>query len=399
MGRVIVFNINSILSVTTVRIIVSATVILFVLLCIGTKGACVFAQTAEKVHDEELDHPQDKPSQRSTPASRSSQHGPALIRETVEPVVESWGDTKGFGEKIDWIHANLYKTAQDQVERVDFWFKPPQGKERIVKLSRFRVGVFGEAKIKEGEPVDVTQVVDFDAEIELPNMKRRIKLIITNNDPTTLLGKYVTEEPDKSPRAAVVGEWLPDVSTAIGVRARWKPELFANVVWSPTWKTENWTVYPQQKFYWENEDGFGEISTLIFDHWTNRWNTRFSTSIKWSEQDRDDDHQTERQDEGFRWSEVFVFDHAKELLDETQLGRIVLGYDVANGGGIRLAAFGGFHFVDEYQAGIFYRRPLRKKWMYLLVEPDISWRNVNNWDREWTIKSGIEMLFWGKKER
>ena len=403
MVSVTISNSNSILSVTTARRIVSAAVILFVLQCIGAKDAYIFAQTAEKepgiVHDEKSDHSEAKPGEGLPSVESPAKPGPELIRETVEPVVESWGSAKGFGEKIDWIHAYLYKTAQDQVERFDYWFKPQEDEERGIELSRFRVGVFGEGKIKEGEGLDVKQVVDFHTDIELPNMKRRIKLIITTNDPTTLPGKDLTEQQDKSLRTAVARQWMPDVSAAIGVRVRWKPELFANAVWSPTWKTGNWLLYPQQKFYWENESGIGEISTLVLDHWIRRWNTRFSTSIKWSELDRDNDHRTERKDEGFRWSEVFIFYHANELLDETQLGRIVSGDDIASGWGIRLTAFGGFHLVDEYRAGIFYRWPLRKKWMYLFVAPDINWRNVNNWDREWTIRCGIEMLFWGRKER
>jgi hypothetical protein len=381
MARVIAFNTNNILSVTTAWKVVSAVVILFVLQCVGAKDVYIFAQTTENEPDRVKVEPE-------------------VISETVEPVVESWGDTKGFGEKIDWIHSCLYKIAQNRLERFDYWFKPPPGEQPIiVKPPRFRVGIFGEAKIKEYEQFDARQVVDFDMDIELPNVKRQIKLIITTNDPTTLPGKYITEQLDKSLRAAVEGKWRHDASAAIGVRVRWKPELFANAVWSPTWKRGNCFFYAQQKFYWENESGIGEISTLVFDHWINRWNTRFSTSIKWSEQDRDDDHRIERKDVGFRWSEVFVFNHAKELLDETQVGRLVSGYDVARGWGIRLAAFGGFHLVDEYRAGIFYRCPLRKKWMYLLVEPEINWRNENNWNSEWKIKLGIEMLFWGKKER
>ena len=402
--RVTVFNTNSLLSVTTARRIVSASVILFVFQCIGAKDACIFAQTAEKglgiVSDGKSDQSQAKPGEGLPSVEPPAQPEPELISETVEPVVESWGSVKGFGEKIDWIHSNLYKIAQDQVEAIDSWFNPPKGEQRIVvELSRFRVGLFGEGKIKKDEGFDLKQVVDLDSDIELPNMKRRIKLVITTNDPTTLPGKSVTEQPDKSLRTAVESQWRHDVSASIGVRARWKPELYANAVWSHDWKIGNWSLYPQQRFYWESGSGIGEISTLVLDHWINRWNTRFSMSIKWSDQDRDYDNQAGRKDAGFRWSEVFIFGHANELLDETQLGRVVSGYDVANGWGISLAAFGGFHLVDEYRAGIFYRRPLRKKWMYLYVSPEINWRNVDNWNREWTIKCGIEMLFWGKKER
>jgi hypothetical protein len=99
--------------------------------------------------------------------------------------------------------------------------------------------VFSEANIKEHERLDVKPVVDFDAHIELPNIKRRLNLIITTNDPTMLPGKDVTEQQDKSLRSAVVRQWTPDVSTDIGVRLRWKPELFANAIWSPTWKRGN----------------------------------------------------------------------------------------------------------------------------------------------------------------
>ena len=403
MVRVSVFNTKSILSVTAARRIVSTAVILFGLLFIGAKDICIFAQTAEKeqgrVYDEKSDHSQTNPSEGLMSLDLPVQLEPELIRETVGPVTESWANTKGFGEKIDWIHMNLFKTAQDQVQKFDYWFKPPAGQERIVERSRFRVGVFGEGKIKKHDQLDLNPLVDFDADIELPNMKRRLKLIITTRDPTKLPGRDITEQQDTALRAAVSRKWMPNVSTDIGVRVRWQPELFANAVWSPTWKREIWTLYPEQRFYWENDTGFGEISTLAFDHWKNRWNTRFSTSIKWSEQDRDDDSQNERKDGGFRWSEVFIFGYATELLDETQLGRIISGGDVARGWGLRLAAFGGFHLVDEYRAGVFYRFPLHKKWMYFTIGPDINWINANDWDREWTIKCGIEMLFWGSKER
>jgi hypothetical protein len=397
------------------RRIIIAAVILFVLLCAGAKDVCVFAKTAENepisVDNEKSDPAQIDPSAQVDPSAQANpseelsfveplaQRKPELIRETVESVIEPWGSTKGFGEKIDWMHATFFKLAQRQVEKVDRWFKPPQGEQRIVELSRFRVGVFSEVKKKADKQLEVKPVVDFDTHIELPNMRRQIKLIITTDDPTTLPGTYVTEQQDKSLRTALTGQLMTDVSTSIGVRARWKPQLFANAVWAHALKSGNWSLYPQQKFYWENEKGLGEISTVVIDHWINRWNTRLSTSVKWSKQDSDADRQTERKDAGFRWSEVFIFDHANELLDETQLGRLVSGYDVANGYGIRLAAFGGFHNIDEYQAGIFFRRPLRKKWLYLLVEPDIDWKKINNWNPERTIKFGVEILFWGRKER
>ena len=136
-----VFNTNSLLSITMARRIVSASVILFVFQCIGAKDACIFAQTAEKelgiVSDEKSDQSQAKTGEGLPSVEPPAQPEPALISETVEPVVESWGSAKGFGEKIDWIHSNLYKIAQDQLETIDSWFNPPKGEQRIVvELSR-----------------------------------------------------------------------------------------------------------------------------------------------------------------------------------------------------------------------------------------------------------------------
>jgi len=126
---------------------------------------------------------------------------------------------------------------------------------------------------------------------------------------------------------------------------------------------------------------------------------RSSTSIKFSEADWKSDRQVGRKDEGFRWSEVLMFGYAEELLDETKIERIVGGDDVARGLGIRLAAFGGFDVVDEYRAGVFARWPVRKRWMYLLVAPDVNWMRVNDWEHEWTLRCGVELLFWGNKSR
>jgi hypothetical protein len=401
---VTIFNANNILSVTTVRKILCAVVILFVLLYAGAKDACVFAQSAEtepgKVYDEISSPSQATPDEGLPSVEPPNRRESGVKSETVEPVNESWGSAEDFGDKVDWIHSKLHNMAQTQVERVDSWFKPPPGEQRIVpELSRFRVGLYGEENIREHVDTEVKPAVDFDAEIDLPNFNRRIKLIITTSDTTAMPGKPYIEQQDKSLRAALIRQFRRNVSTAVGVRLHWTPELFAHLVWAHNWNAGSWHFYPQQKFYWETEEGIGEISTMVIDHWINRWNTRFSTSIKWSKQDRDDDHRTGREDEGFRWSEVFLLQYAKELLDESQLGRKVSGFDIARGGEIRLSAFGGFHFVDEYRAGIFYRWSLRKKWMYLFIGPEIKWRNDNSWNREWTFKFGIEMLFWGGKER
>ena len=348
--------------------------------------------------DEQSRPAANKTAERLPPATPLGRPALAIIRETVDTNIVSWSSATGFGGKLDWLHMKLFRTAQAPVDLVDHWFRPPHGEERMVELSRFGLGVFGQG-VRRNDKLDITEALDFDSDIELPNMKRQMKFMLTSRDQTALPGRDITETPDRSFRAALEGQWWHAVSTAIGGRAHIPPSLFANVAWSPKWKSGDWLLYPQQKAYWDSLDGFGEISTLVVDHWNEGWNVRCTASVKCSELDWKSDQKSDRHDAGFRWSEVLMFGYAKELLDETKIERIVAGDDVARGMGIRLVAFGGFHLVDEYRAGVFARWPVRKRWMYLLVAPDVSWTRANNWEHEWTLRCGFEMLFWGSRSR
>ncbi len=388
------FKYKNILSVNTAHKIAGVIVILFALLHCEADYSSVFAQTPDKSPNRTTDE---------TTISSEAEYGDAVPYSKdsahVEPVTKTRESNDGFGNRIDRIHDRIYETAQSQVERVDAWFRSPSSDQGTAGKSRFRVGLYGEGKIQEYKDTDVKPVLDLDTEIELPNLMHRVKLIVTTSDPARQPGRSLMEQIDKSLRTFLVRDWVPGISTAFGVRLRWTPELFAYGTWSHDWKAGDWHLYHQQKIYWESRTSYGHISSLVLDHWINRWNTRISTSLKWSKQDRDEDQNTGRNDKGFRWSEVVLFSYARELLDESQLGRIISGDDIARGWGLRLSAFGGFHFADEFRAGIFYRWQLRKKWMYSYAGPEIKWINENTWKQEWMIKWGIEMLFWGENDR
>jgi hypothetical protein len=378
------------------------TAILCGLMMIWPQDKYVFAQTSGnepvETKDEGSDHPQAATNEGIFGTDENAKHKPEPVDKPSESTGGSWGSAIGLGGKIDWMHSNLFNLAQSQVERVDNWFRSQQDQVAI-EQSRFRLGLFGDAINKGSNRFRLKSEINLDANIDLPNVVRHLKLIVTTNDPTALPGKDINNQQEKTLRTALSKQWMSNISTAVGVRARWKTPLFAYISWSPAWKKEEWHLYPQEKLFWQNRDGFGEISTLMLDHWVNRWNMRISTSVKWTKQNLDLDRDNLRHDDGFRWSEVFIFDHANELLDETQLGRIVSGDDIMRGWGVKLAAFGGFHFTDEYQAGLFYRFPLWKKWMYFLIQPEVDWKHADNWKPRWTIRFGLDMLFWGGKER
>jgi hypothetical protein len=374
--------------------------IVYMSLCAWPQDMSVFAQTSriepDQIKDETVIHPQAIENQNTPDLNPPEKDEEKLKQRMVEPPSES---SEGLGETIDQMHEKFFDIAQDQVEKVDSLLQSP-GERRIpIKQPRFRLGLFIK-EVKSGDDnFKLGQSISLDANMELPNLLHSLNLIVTTNDPTELPGRDVSEERDQTLRTALSKGWASDISSAVGVRARWKDPLFAYVSWSPSWKRGDWQLYPQEKIFWESRNGFGEVSTLVFDHWEKRRNTRFSTSVRWRKKDYDSDQNSNRKDHGFRWSEVFIFDHASELLDESQLGRVVSGEDIMRGWGTRLAMFGGFHFIDEYQAGLFYRFPLWKKWIYFLTQPEIDWKRQDNWKPQWTIKFGLDLLFWGGKDR
>jgi hypothetical protein len=394
-----VLNPNGILS-AGMGLRMALAVIVYMYLCVCPQDMRVFAQTSQnelvQIKDETGVHLQVIENQSTPDLNPPEKDEEELNRRMVEPSSENSED---LGDTMDLVHEKFFDLAQRQVEKIDSLLLSP-GEQRIpIEQPRFRLGLFIEEVKRGDDNFKLRHAISFDANMELPNLLHSLKLIVTTNDPTELPGREVTEEQDRSLRTALSKQWMSDISTAIGVRARWKDPLFAYVSWSPSWQRGDWQLYPQEKIFWESRNGFGEVSTLVFDHWTNRWNTRFSTSIRWRKKDYDSDQDSNRKDHGFRWSEVFIFDHASELLDESQLGRIVSGEDIMRGWGTKLSMFGGFHFIDEYRAGLFYRFPLWKKWMYFLIQPEIDWKRQDNWKPRWTIRFGLDLLFWGGKER
>lgn len=392
-------NTNGILS-AGMALKIALAAIVYMCLCVCPQDMRVFAQTSKnepvEIKDKTDLHPQDVRNQSTPDLNLPEKDEEELKPGLAEP---STGSSESLGGKMDWIHEKFFNLAHGQVEKVDSWLRSPGEKRIPIEQSRFRLGLFSEAVKRGDEGFKLRQAINLDANIELPNLMNHLKLIITTDDPTELPGRDVTEERDRTLRTALSKQWTSRISTAVGVRARWKSPLFAYASWSSSWEMGSWQLYPQEKVFWENRNGIGEISTLVFDHWTGRWNTRFSTSVRWKKQDLDSDRNEGRNDYGFRWSEVFIFDRAGELLDESQLGRMVSGEDIMRGWGTRLAVFGGFHSVEEYQAGLFYRFRLWEKWMYFLVQPELSWKRQDNWKPRWTIKFGLDLLFWGGKER
>lgn len=309
--------------------------------------------------------------------------------------------------RLESFHTNFYRVAQGAVERADGWFAKEGIERRPTPPSRFRLGVFGKFRLNAQDIARIEPVVDFDAKVKLPNANNRLRLFITTTDPAALPGSDILER-DTSLRIGARRQWVKAFNLSSGLRLRQTPEAFVNASWSKPFPAGPWKFYPQQKFYAQSDDGAGEITSLVVDHWLNRWNFRQSLSLKWSFKDeRDDARGAEDVDgvqfgqdgQGWRWEYVTLFNYVMELMDEPDPWRLVGGRDLANSTGVKAIVVGDPDETRQVRVALTRKVPLRKQWLFLLLSPEVSWSDDDHWRREILVKLGVEAIFWGTPER
>jgi len=301
---------------------------------------------------------------------------------------------------IDGVHNWIYDTAHGGTVWFDRQFVP-QGKEPLkVPPSRFRLGLFTELSIGGDEDFELQPVVDFDTDINLPNLERRLRLFVTTKDPSALPGETPTES-NNDIRVGAAREFLKNWDTSVGVKAKWPPEAFANVQWAPTYKAgDHWTFYPKGKLFWDNEDKIGFLTALITDYWVDRWLFRQSVSGKWNKAQADEDSDDAgnpdsflfgEDGKGYRWAVAYV----PRLLNEQKYGRRISGGDVADGWGLRGRVRGDAVQTLSYELTVMRKGPLYKDFVYYVIAPQVTWEKKFDWEAEYTIEIGVEMLIWG----
>ena len=322
------------------------------------------------------------PSSSGGPSRRSRRVGPSE-RSTVEIREEAARRPYplDFGQRLDRSHDWLFVNAQEFVENTDRRFAPPDAELLPVPATPFRLGVVTET-INRTDGARLELDLNLDVSLKLPNLERRLRIFITNDD--------VAESPDRAGergnlRAGVRFNPASNFDFDVGVRGDLPPIAFASLRWSKFYPVGRWDVYPLGKLFAETDEGLGASAGLAFDRRLGEALIgRASSFAKW----RKDTAEIE-------WTQVFLLAHADELLVPERYGRVVRNQDIARGYGMQLLATGERrNRVEYYEASVFYKRPLRHRWLYGFVEPLVRWERGYDWNADPGIRIGIEALFW-----
>lgn len=286
-----------------------------------------------------------------------------------------------FGERLDRGHDWLYVNAQHFVEDTDRRFAPPDAELLAVPATPFRLGVLTEA-IDRRDGVALDLDLNLDVTLNLPNIERRLRIFITSDD--------VAESPDvvgerRNVRAGLRFAWARDLDFDLGVRGDLPPIAFASLRWGKFYPAGDWDFYPFAKLFAETNDGLGVSGGFTFDRRVGDATIlRSSSFAKW----RLDRAATE-------WTQAFLVARADELLVPDRYGHLLQNRDLARGYGMQLLATGArTSRADGYEATVFYKRPLRHRWLYGRIEALVRWDREYAWRADPGIRIGFDALFW-----
>jgi hypothetical protein len=244
---------------------------------------------------------------------------------------------------------------------------------------------------------EYTDYDDFDPRLRvrvrapLPNMDRRLDLIVGRVDETTYVSDTAGEDLDFfNPGVVNQRDQEPEWLLGLGHRSRnrrsgwdWDAGVRLRVPPRPYTKlqyyynkafSENTDFHFRQTFFWRSDDGFGTTSRGEFTHALNPSDMLRSEAIATLSEDT----------EGTEWYFGQTWYHRLEGDNAISLRAFVSGATDHPGE------------LREYGLNLIWRRPFTREWLYLSLGPSVTWpRELVSEEREMSLGFGawIEVEF------
>ena len=263
-----------------------------------------------------------------------------------------------------------------------FYANPQTGRED--PRSRFRVKVFSIMDLE--NPSRPEPDVEVFASVRLPGLRDRFRIVLDSEELDAFPGRN-PEERTNQPQLALrrVGRWL---DADIGAKLSQPPRAFTRLTARQFWDTGDLAWSASQRGFYDTDEGFGTVGNLSQHLWP--W-TRFlvghSSSVRWSESTT-----------GVEWQDSVMLAYVPKLIEESRHGQFVGYSDMADCLALRLSVRGhhdGSHAMETYRTSVIYRRQLiDRDYLYLEIVPEVEWSQENDWDPVYTLRIGLDVLFW-----
>lgn len=280
----------------------------------------------------------------------------------------------------EWVTEALFR----RLVWIDSMFYAHPRAEREDPRSRFRVKIFSVTDLK--NPSGFEPDMELFASVKLPGLRDRFRIVLDSEELDAFPGRN-PEERTNQPQLALrrVGRWLnADLGAKLGQPPRAFTRLTARQVWDRS--ALEWSA--SQRGFYDTDEGFGTVATLSQHTWPSpRFMVGHSSSIRWSESTL-----------GLEWQDSVMFAFVPRLIETARQGQFVGYSDMADCLALRISVRGhhnGSHEMESYRSSIIYRRQLwSRDYLYLEIVPEIEWAAENDWDPVYSLRTGIDILFW-----
>jgi hypothetical protein len=288
----------------------------------------------------------------------------------------------GAGARLDRIHDRVYRWLQERLVASDEYMAATDRATLVVPLSPLRVGL-GMQALHRGYGWQASSVQDFDATLQLPNLKQRYRLFISSGDLPE------SPRPTAGGRNALLAgvrvESKSPVSLDLGVHLKLVPAAFVALRWAPGYNFGALQVFPFAKAYVETGLGPGASGGLTLERHWNRWIARSSTFADWR-----------RNAAATSWTQSLVAGYARAVIRERRYDLLATGNDLACGAMLDLTISGDrASHATAYEAALLMKRPLHGGWLYGYAAPLVRWERAGNWHPDAGVRIGVDILFWG----
>jgi len=281
--------------------------------------------------------------------------------------------------RLDRWHNHLFFWVQRQLQSFDRSFVGTSESAVPVPVSPFRIGLEGGA-IQRGSRIESLSSADFDISLRLPNLQRRFDVFIT----TDALSESVLENVGESLRAGVRFDPYEVLDFELGVKLDSPPVGFVAIRAGRSLAIDGWRIDPFAKLFIDTDEGLGAAGSLTVDRWRDRRLFRSQSSLRWLERR-----------EQTSWTQTVLYANVLAVISPDRNLSRIRNRDLGSAAGLRWQAGGdAWGRIDFHEVGLFWKRPLRREWLFFSVEPVVRFEAATDWRADPGLRVGVDALFW-----
>lgn len=323
-----------------------------------------------------------------TTVSQDSLAVTPVVEQTLVPVIQASKNLTtpivdcisrdAEGQFLGWIdtqHCMLSNRTTSTAQ----WFDGLFGHGEEINDARIRLRVINDLNWFEGD--GVSSNIRFRASAVLPNAKKRLRLIVSDDEDTLHPERNQLSSNSIQPKTSAAIRWMPDyisrVKYSFDIGLHSTPDIYGRIRAQRAWQMSSNSVmrFTETLRYGVQEEG-KSLTQLEFERLLNDKTVfRLSNALQY--------WQNEELPIGLRWSQDWTILHRLGQQKTISYGIVFEGIQQPN------------WRLESDTLFVLYRQSFWRPWLYYEVEPHLSRAREQHWDMKSAIIFRVEANFGG----